>query len=113
MAQENEVAAMVAICKGGQFTVHVLEDMHVVLTRIFELLTDSQSGRDSVVNLGATKNTVHYERWLHYARDLYLRKMMMITFVPTERMRADDKTKVVHKAKLLFCRMMQMNLFEG
>ena len=62
------------------------------------------------MNAGVTKHTVHFERWLYYVRDAYLKKKVEITFVPTEKMRADDKTKVVHKAKFEFCRKVQLNL---
>ena len=109
-AAEQEVGAMVIILKDGMFCMNTLADMCVILTSIFELMSDSQAGRDIVVNMGATKNTVHFERWLHYVREMYLLRKVKLTFVPTERMRADDKTKVVHKAKFLFCRHFQMNL---
>ena len=43
---------------------------------------------------------------------MFLRQKMKPIFVPTDVMRADDKTKVVHKLKLFFCRKYQMNLRE-
>ena len=101
---------MMVICKDGMFIINVLADMGVQMTTTFELMTDSQSGRDIVVNPGATKQTVHFERWLHYVRDLYLRRKVRITLVTSEQMMADDKTKVVHKAKFFLCRKFQMNL---
>ena len=76
---------------------------------VLEIVTDSQSARDGVVNQGATKHSVHYERREWYAREMYLRRKMKVRLVKTEKMRADDKTKVVHKAKF-YCRKYQMNL---
>ena len=91
---EMEVAAMVAVTKEGVFSTNILLDMHAELTKVLKVLTDSQSGRDVVCNAGATKHTVHFERWLYYVRDMYLRKKLMIELVTTVKMRADDKTKV-------------------
>ena len=109
-AAEQEVGSMIIITKDGIFCTHILEDMGVQLTSIFELMTDSQAGRDIVINAGATKHTVHFERWLYFLRDRYLRRCMKITFIGTDKMRADDKTKVVFKAKFIMCRLFQMNL---
>ena len=53
---------------------------------------------------------MHFERWLYYVREAYLKKKVTITYVPTDKMRADDKTKVVHKGKFEFCRKHQLNL---
>ena len=41
---------------------------------------------------------------------MFLKKKLKLTLVTTEKMRADDKTKVVHKTKFVYCRMFQMNL---
>ena len=107
---EQEVAAVVLMCKEGMFVMGLAEDFGLDLKDVLEVFTDSQSARDSVVNQGATKNSIHYERRLFYARELFLRRKIRITLVKTDMMRADDKTKVVHKAKFIYCRKMQMNL---
>ena len=98
------------MCKEGMFVMGLAEDFGLDLKDVLEVITDSQSARDSVVNQGATKNSIHYERRLFYARELFLRRKIRITLVKTDMMRADDKTKVVHKAKFLYCRKLQMNL---
>ena len=105
-----EIGAMIMMLKEGMFCILVLEDMHVFMTHIFDVLTDNQSGRDTVVNQGATKGSIHFERWQYYARELYLQQKIKPILVSTEAMRADDKTKVVHKSKFMFCRKMTMNL---
>ena len=109
---EQEVAAMMVMLKEGMFVMRVGEDMGVKLKSVPQLMTDSKSGRDIVVNPGVTKHTVHFERWLHYVREAYLRKKINIVFVPTDKMRADDKTKVVYKSKFEYCRKFQLNLSE-
>ena len=101
---------MVAVTKEGVFSTNILLDMHAELTKVLKVLTDSQSGRDVVCNAGATKHTVHFERWLYYVRDMYLRKKLMIELVTTVKMRADDKTKVVDKSKFFYCRKYQLNI---
>ena len=94
---------MMVMVKEGMFVLRIAEDMRVKLTRVPQLMTDSKSGRDTVINPGVTKHTVHFERWLYYVREAYLKKKVEITYVPTEKMRADDKTKVVFKSKFGSC----------
>ena len=53
---------------------------------------------------GATKRTLHFDRWLHFARELYLRNKVEIYFAGTELMMADFFTKPVDKTKFLECR---------
>ena len=110
---EQEVGAMMVMLKEGMFITRVAEDMGIKLKGAPTLLTDSQAGRDTVINPGVTKNTVHFERWLYYVREAYLKKKVDIVLVPDEKQRGDDKTKVVHKAKFEFCRKVQLNLKDG
>lgn len=63
-----------------------------------------------MVNAGATKHTVHFERWLHFARALQLKGAVKAVLIGTDLMRADDKTKVVEKKKFYYCRRSTMNL---
>ena len=72
------------------------------------VLTDSKSAYDTVRNPGATKRSTHVERWLMFARDLYLMKKITISLVSTHIMMADDKTKVVDREKFFRCRNYQM-----
>ena len=53
---------MVLMCKEGMFVMGLAEDFGLDLKDVLEVFTDSQSARDSVVNQGATKNSIHYER---------------------------------------------------
>ena len=58
----------------------------------------------------STKRSVHFERRLHYARELYLRQIIFVILVPTDKMMADDKTKAVQdRAKVIKCRDFQIN----
>ena len=53
---------------------------------------------------GATKRTVHFDRWLHFARELTLRNKVNVYLAGTDDMMADFFTKAVDKTKFLKCR---------
>ena len=102
---------MVVMAKEAEFSANVYEEltgMKMIGPCVF--VTDSKSGIDTIKNAGATKHTVHFERWLHYVRDLYLRGKIKFVLVTDDKMRADYLTKVVDKKKMEFCRRHQMNL---
>ena len=73
-------------------------------------ITDSKSAYDVVKNPGATKRTVHFDRWLHFARELYLRNAMKPFLTTTDKMMADVFTKAVDKTTFFRCRKYVMNL---
>ena len=77
------------------------------------VLTDSKGGRDIVVNVGATKHTIHFDRRLYFLRDLVTRKMLVIELVGTDKMRADFMTKIVDRNKFEYCRRSCMNIPES
>ena len=107
---EAEVAAMVMLAKEVLFVRGILQDLGETMAGPIITVTDSKAANDTIVNAGATKHTVHFERWLHFARSLQLRNVLKSVLVSTDIMRADDKTKVVDKKKFNFCRRAIMNL---
>ena len=102
---------MIAMIKESIFAKNIGEDMKVKLETT-HVLTDSKSAYDTVRNPGATKKSTHVERWLMFARDLYLTKAIGLTLVPTHRMMADGMTKVVDKDKFFKCRDYAMGIEE-
>ena len=104
---EAELAAMIAMIKEGIFAKNIGEDLGVKLGPT-HVLTDSKAAYDTVRNPGATKKSTHVERWLMFARDLYLRKGFGLTLVTTHKMMADNMTKVVDRDKFFKCRDYQM-----
>ena len=46
--------------------------MDVPINGKIPVITDSKSGMDVVRNPGVTKHTMHFMRWLHWARELFL-----------------------------------------
>ena len=67
-------------------------------------ITDSKSAYDVIRNPGATKRTVHFDRWLHFAREMALRNKIEVFLTDTHTMMADFFTKPVDKTKFLKCR---------
>ena len=108
---EAELSVMIAMIKESIFAKNIGEDMKVKLETT-HVLTDSKSAYDTVRNPGATKKSTHVERWLMFARDLYLTKAIGLTLVPTHRMMADGMTKVVDKDKFFKCRDYAMGIEE-
>ena len=106
---EAEVAAIVMMIKEALFVLAILRDMHAVMGTKIPVVTDSKSAIDVIKNPGATKHTTHWERWLQWARRLYLLGQISMHLVGTDDMMADDKTKAVERTKLIKCRGFQLN----
>ena len=104
------MGAMIVMLNEGMRILWIAEEMGIKLTGTPEVLTDSQSGWDMMFSPDTTKHTVRSERWIYRVREAFLKNKMEITFVPSEKMRAGDKTKIVRKAKFEFCRKVQLNL---
>ena len=68
------------------------------------LFTDNKAAYDVIKCPGATKRTVHFNRWLHYARDTVLQGKAEVLLVSTDDMMADGFTKPVDKTKFIKCR---------
>ena len=71
---------------------------------------DSKSGYDTIMNPGVTKRTAHFERWLFWARELYMEKKLLLNLVRDEDMMADALSKVTDRGKFLKCRGALLNL---
>ena len=59
---------------------------------------------DVIRNPGATKRTMHFARWMHYARELCLLNRIRMFLVGTDAMVADIFTKPLDKTAFLRCR---------
>ena len=106
---EAEVAALVGALKEAMFVLEILRDLGHEFESVLAY-TDSQSGYDTVMNPGVTKRTAHFERWLFWARELYLQRKIDLNHIKDEGMVADALSKVTDRAKFLKCRMALLNL---
>ena len=89
--------------KESVFVLEILTDLGYE----FESLpgfTDSKSGYDTVLNPGVTKRTAHFERWLYYAREMYLANKLLLSLVKDEEMMADALSKITDRVKFFKCR---------
>ena len=101
---EIEVFAVVMLLKEAEFASQVIEFLNTPLDQKVASITDNKSARDVIKCPGATKRTVHFDRWLHFAREHVLMNKAEIFFTPTEDMMADGFTKALDKTKFLKCR---------
>lgn len=109
---EAEIAALVSALKEAMFVLEILFDLGHEFDSV-DGYTDSKSGYDTVMNPGVTKRTAHFERWLFWARELYLEKRLLLNHIRDEDMMADSLSKVTDRAKFLKCRAAQLNLNHG
>ena len=93
----------------AMFVVDILQDLGVELADKVPCFTDSKSGFDIIRQPGVTKHTAHFDRWLHWARELYLMQVIALYHTPTDLMMADDKNKMVDRTKFFKCRDFQLN----
>ena len=90
-------------------TANVVEDM-VGTIGVPHMLNDNKAAIDMIHKPGVTKKSVHYERWIHFARELHLSGRMKYFWCSTVQMMADGFTKVVDKATFLKGRAYYMNI---
>ena len=101
---EVEVYGVVMLLKEAELAAQVIEFLGGSIKAKTAVVTDNKAARDVIKCPGATKRTVHFDRWLHFARDMVLKNKTEIFFAPTELMMADGMTKALDKTKFLKCR---------
>ena len=106
---EAEIAALVGALKEAMFVLEILRDLGHEFENVHGY-TDSKSGYETIMNPGVTKRTAHFERWLYWARELFLNKKLLLNHINDEEMMADSLSKVTDRAKFLKCRKTQLNL---
>ena len=92
------------VLKEAEFAIQVREFLSGPLENKTAVITDNKAARDVIKCPGATKRTLHFDRWLHFARELVLNNKAEIFLTPTDTMMADGFTKPVDKTKFLKCR---------
>ena len=92
------------VLKEGEFAAQICDFVGGNLKAPSACITDNKAACDVIKYPGATKRTVHFDRWLHFARELYLLNKIQVYLVSTDVMHADGFTKPVDKTKFLKCR---------
>ena len=75
--------------------------------------TDNEATRLITVNPGTTARTKHYETWMQYTRELYLKLLVVINWIPTKEQIADLFTKPLDKTTFLYLRSLLMTSAEA
>jgi hypothetical protein len=101
---ESEVFGAVMVLKESEFATQVIGFICDSLRAPSAALIDNKAAYDVVRYPGATKRTVHFSRWLHFARMLCLHNRIEMFLVGTDGMMADIFTKALDKTKFLKCR---------
>ena len=65
------------------FVYNLLNELGTRVQLPMDTNTDSDAARLSAINPGTTARTKHYEVWMRYCRELYLKLMIAINWVPT------------------------------
>lgn len=106
---EAETAALCVGCKALKFCQNFLCELGSIATVPMIVYTDSDAARLVIVNPGTTARTKHYESWMQYCRELYLKHVIGIEWIASMYQTADiftkplDKTTFLrHRAQLMF-----------
>ena len=106
---EAETAALCAGCKVLVFIYNLLKELGTTVKLPMQTHTDNDATRLSTINPGTTARTRHYELWMRYCRELYLKLMIGINWVPTKEQIADLFTKPLDKTTFLYLRTLLMS----
>ena len=96
---EAEYAAAAYCCKEIEFVRNLCSDMGVVLRNRLVLAVDNTACIDVAHDVGVSSRTKHFDRAIHYLRDLTQLRRILPTFVKTDVQRADGYTKSLDKSK--------------
>ena len=95
---EAEYAAASYACKEIEFIRNVCADMGVILYGRLVLAVDNTAAIDIAHDVGVSARTKHFDRAIHYLRDLTQMKRVLPVFVRTDMQRADGYTKALDKS---------------
>lgn len=101
---ESEVYGAVMMLKESEFCTQVINFISAGLSAPTVSLIDNKASVEVIKYPGATKRTVHFDRWLHFARSLSLRNKIEVFHVLTDDMMGDIFTKALDKTKFIKCR---------
>ena len=95
---EAEYAAASYACKEVEFVRNICADMGVILQGRLVLAVDNTACIDIAWNEGVSARTKHFDRAIHYLRDLTQLRRILPFYVNTTQQRADGFTKPLDKS---------------
>jgi hypothetical protein len=98
---EAEYAAASFACKEIEFVRNICDDMGVTLHGRLVLAVDNTAAIDIAHDVGVSGRTKHFDRAIHYLRDLTQARRVVPAFVNTRDQRADGYTKPLDKSTFL------------
>ena len=98
---EAEYAAASYCCKEIEFLRNICADMGLELNGRLVLAVDNTAAIDVAHDVGVSARTKHFDRAVHYLRDLTQLKRVLPAFVSTLLQRADGYTKPMDKSTFL------------
>ena len=98
---EAEYAAASSACKEIAFVRNVCDDMGITLHSRLVLGVDNTAAIDVAHDSGVSARTKHFDRAIHYLRDLTTLRHILPYFVNTNQQRADGLTKCLNKSKFI------------
>ena len=96
---EAEYAAASYACKEIEFIRNICTDMGVVLDSRLVLALDNTACIDIANDVGVSARTKHFDRSIHYLRDLTQMCRILPFYVKTDQQLADGYTKSLDKSK--------------
>ena len=96
---EAEYAAASYACKEIEFIRNICTDMGVVLDSRLVLALDNTACIDIANDVGVSARTKHFDRSIHYLRDLTQMRRILPFYVKTDQQLADGYTKSLDKSK--------------
>ena len=94
---EAEYAAASYTCKEIEFIRNICDDMGVTLQGRLVLAVDNTAAIDIAHDVGVSGRTKHFDRAIHYLRDLTQLRRVLPAHVTTDQQRADGYTKPLTK----------------
>lgn len=94
---EAEIAAGVMAAKDIRFVRHILHFFDVKIDGPVPLLIDNEGMWFNVRNEGVSARTRYWELWMHFVREMYLKKLLCPYKVSTDDEVADIFTKAMMK----------------
>ena len=95
---EAEYAAASYACKEVEFVRNICADMGVTLHGRLVLAVDNTACIDIAHDVGVSGRTKHFDRAIHYLRDLTQLRKVIPVYVNTHQQRADGYTKALDKS---------------